>query len=312
MPQPFANRIGIVASALSSDAREATRVARVMGIGGLLFHAVSTSLDLTALSASGQREFRNVVSSQQRTILGLRCDVGPKGFAPDADVERELHGLNRAMETAAGLQSSLVCVDVGPLPRPPVEAAPVKPQVTQDMAGLILLPDGMSGAKPQAGESSARSEPRRPVDEAFESQLDAVLVELGKSADRFGVMLALRSELASLAALERALQRAACPWFGVDLDPVSVLRDEWPLDETFSRLGAHIRHVRARDATAGSGQRTSPAVLGRGSLNWKEFLANLDDAGYSGWLTIDPIDLPDRQLAVASALKMFGATAGSD
>lgn len=307
MNQLFANRIGIVASALSSDAREAVRLARVANIGGLLFHAYSTSLDLTTLSASGQREFRNIISSQQRTIIGLRCDVGPKGLALGADVERELHRLTRAMEVAAGLQSPLVCVDVGPLPRPPMETAPAKPRVTPDMAGFIFLPD----TGPQVVQSSAPSEPRRPEDETFESQLDAVLIELGKAADRFSVMLAMRSELSSLAALERALKRAACPWFGVDLDPVSLLRDEWPLDEAFSRLGSLIRHVRARDATVGSGQRTAPAILGRGSLNWQEFLANLDDAGYSGWLTIDPIDLSDRQLAIASALKTLGETANS-
>jgi sugar phosphate isomerase/epimerase len=73
------------------------------------------------------------------------------------------------------------------------------------------------------------------------------------------------------------------------------------MDEIFSRLGSLVRHVRARDAITAH-RRTMPAVIGQGSVNWDEFFADLDAAGYRGWITIDPIDLQDRIPAAEAGL----------
>jgi sugar phosphate isomerase/epimerase len=114
-------------------------------------------------------------------------------------------------------------------------------------------------------------------------------------------MVAFRSDLSSFAALDRALRRADCPWFGVDLDPVAVLRDAWDVDEVFSRLGGQVRHVLGRDATRGADRRTKPAVVGKGGTDWPKLLSNLDEAGYSGWITVAPIELTDRQSGATQA-----------
>jgi sugar phosphate isomerase/epimerase len=120
------------------------------------------------------------------------------------------------------------------------------------------------------------------------------MAELGSLADRFSVTIAMRSELGSFAALERTLLAADCPWFGVDLDPVAMLRDEWDMDEVFSRLGSLVRHVRGRDALLGDQRRTMPATVGQGAVDWRKLLSNLEESDYSGWITIDSIELPDR------------------
>jgi sugar phosphate isomerase/epimerase len=99
------------------------------------------------------------------------------------------------------------------------------------------------------------------------------------------------------------LRRADCPWFGVDFDPVAILRDEWDADEVFSAVGPLIRHVRGRDAVAGAEHRTRPAIIGQGDTDWPGLLARLDEAGYHGWITIDPIDLPDRTAAAQAGRK---------
>ena len=288
--------LSIHAAALSTDAREASRAARGLGFSGILFDAITSALDLTQLSQTGRREFRQVMSAGNLALVGLAFDAGPKGFGPGAHVERIIAQLDAVMETAAGLASPLVCVDVGPLPPAPPEQQAPAPKVTEELAGLILLPAQTVQPPPPAIALSA-------ADRALADQLDGILAELGSRADRYNVTLAIRSELAGFAALHAILDRARCPWLSIDLDPVAILRDPWPLDEVFSRVGSLIRHVRARDAIVGADRRTRPAQVGKGSTDWPELLEALDGAGYHGWLTVDPLELPDRIEAAASALK---------
>ena len=291
-------QLGVVASALSPDSREAPRAARLAGFEGLQFEATSSALDLTTLSSSGRREFRRLLSSQDQQLVGLREDVGVKGFGPGADVDRQISRLDRVMEAAAGLAAGLVCVDLGPLPNV-AETAPPKPAVTPAQAGLILLPQTVAPPPPPA--------PAPPPDPSFVSQVNAALAELGRRADRYGVVLAFRTELASFASLQKVLRDANCPWFGVDLDPVAVLRDAWDLDAVFSSLGPLVRHVRGRDAVAGADRRTRPAAVGAGSVDWQALVANLDEAAYRGWITVDPVDLTDRAAAALAGLKQLRA-----
>jgi sugar phosphate isomerase/epimerase len=291
-------KLSVVAAALSPDPRLAPTRARELGFSGLLFDAWSSALNIPDLSASGRREFRHVLSAQDRQLVGLRWDAGAKGLSVGADVDQVISRLDRVMEAAAGLMAPLVCADVGPLPEPPPQARP-RPKVTPEQAGLIILPTAADVAK--AGESETRAADHRPPDPTFISQVDGALAELGRRADRYGVTVAFRSELSSFAALERALRVARCPWFGVDLDPVSVLRDDWDLDEVFSRLGDQVRHVRGRDAVSGADRRTKPAVVGQGNVNWGQLLSNLEGAGYAGWITVEPTELPDRVAAAATA-----------
>lgn len=289
-------RYSVIASALGGEPRHVAREAREAGFQGVLFEAISAAIDLTVLSGSGRREFRKVLSAQEEQVVGLRADLGPAGFGPGADIDRAIAQLDKAMETAAGLGSPLVCVDLGPLPSPP-SVAGERPAITPLQAGLILLPENAAKTAKPPGPA----EP--PPDPAYVDMVNSALIELGHHADRYSVILALRSELASLASLDEALRRAACPWFGVDFDPVALLRDEWEPDEFFSRLGPLVRHVRARDAVGGAGRRTKAAIVGQGSVPWESLLSSLDSAGYQGWITIDPVDVPDRGRAAIAGLK---------
>jgi sugar phosphate isomerase/epimerase len=268
-----------------------------MGFAGLVFDARSRELDLTQLTQSGRREFLRVLSSNDLQLAGLAVDLGAKGLAAGADVDRCIAHLDRVMEAAAGLQAPLLCVDLGPLPEPPRSPKP-RPKITPEQAGLIIIPG--------ASEAPVSRDPCPeipPADPSWVGQVEAALVEIGARADRYSVTLAFSSTLSSFAALHTALVRARCPWFGVDLDPVGILRDEMERDGVFSLLGPLLRHIRGRDASVGADRRTKPAVVGHGSTDWSEFLAVLDEAGYAGWLTVDPIDLPDRPAAASAALK---------
>jgi sugar phosphate isomerase/epimerase len=288
-------KLGIVAGALSGDVREVARLARGVGVEGLLFDAYSAGMSFPDLSASGRREFRHLVSSQDRQLVGLRVDVGPKGLSPQADIDRVVSRMDQAMQAARDVMAPLVCVDLGPLP-----AAPGRPKakrrVTPEEAGLIIIPTLAAAPAPEVA-------PIPPaIDPNFVASVDAAMLEMGRLADRYNCTVAFRSDLSPVSALSRAVKAAGCPWFGIDFDPVAVLTDEWSADEVFADLGELIRHVRARDAIKGSGQRTQPTVIGQGSVDWAQTLALLDDAGYHGWVTIDPTGVADRAGAVAAGV----------
>lgn len=293
------NRIAVVFPAVDDDLRRAADAGRSAGFDGLLLPAWSASFSPCELTASGRRDVRRILASANQALVGLSMALEGRGLAPGADVDQALDRAERAMESAAGLGSPLLCLDVGPLPAPPPAPRPARPAITPAQAGRIIIP-GFADAPPPVAPTAP---PPAPADPAFVAQVDAALAELGRRADRYSVTIAMRSGLAGFAAVERAMRAADCPWFGVDLDPAAVLSDDWPLDEVFSRLGPLIRHVRCRDAVTGADKRTRPAVVGRGDVDWRTVLACLDEAAYRGWLTVDPLELPDRAAAAAAALR---------
>lgn len=290
-------KLAVTALALSDDVRQTPRIARTLGFSGIQFDAFGRELDIPSLSLSGRRDFRKILSAQDQQLAGLRMDGGPKGLGIGADVDQLLSRVDRAMEAAAGLGSPLLCLEVGLLPEPQRVAMSRAP-ISKADAGIILIPEpAPAPVQP----------PTPPPDPALVSQVDDALREIGRRADRYNVMVALRSDLSSFAALDRAIRAADCPWIGLDFDPSLALRDDWALDQIFSRLGSWIRHVRARDAIAGSDRRTRPTVVGQGSVDWSAVLGNLDSADYRGWITVDSTDLGNRSAAAVEARKFLEA-----
>ena len=98
------NRFGVVASCLSEDPRHAARLARELGLGGLLFDSFSSSVSIPELSTTGTKEFRHVLAAQAQELIGLRADVGPKGMGPGADIDRLLWRLDAAMRVTPPLR----------------------------------------------------------------------------------------------------------------------------------------------------------------------------------------------------------------
>jgi sugar phosphate isomerase/epimerase len=289
--------VSVIASALHGEPGEAPRRARLGGFAGLVFDAYSPGLSLPGLSGSGRREFRHLLASESQRLVAIRFDIGNHGFGPGADIDRILAEADRVFDAAAALAAGCVCIDLGPLPVPPLTDPP-RPPVTPEQAGLIILPTFSAAPAP-----APAPRPVPPPDPAFLAQVNAAAAELCARADRYRVTLALSASLSSFASLGQVLRDARCPWFGVDLDPVAILRDDWDLDDVFSMVGPHLRHVTARDALSGAERRTRPTIIGHGNVPWEKLLAALDGAGYTGSITIDPTDLPDRPTAAVAGRK---------
>jgi sugar phosphate isomerase/epimerase len=271
----------------AADLRSQAATARKLGLQGVLVPARIGSIDLADLSATGGREFRHAIASADLKLVGIERNLGPAGLSPNADVDREIAALDAAMRATADLGAAMVCCDLGPLPPPPVDPAPIKPKVTQEQAGLILIPD-FAGEKKNAPLQTDRP-PHLQRDPDFESTIRSALTDLGRRADRYGVTVVFRSSLASLASLHAAIASAACPWFGIDLDPLALLADEQDRDAILSRIASVIRHARARDGVRGAGNRVQPTEIGKGQVDFTRLRADLDAAGYDGFVSLDGI-----------------------
>src|SRR5688572_900174 len=98
---PF--KFATIPAALSPDVRNAATIARELGFDGLLLDAYSNSLNVPDLSATGRRELRHVLATQNQQLAGLRASVGPKGLGRGADPDRLLAQIDRAIEGAKSL-----------------------------------------------------------------------------------------------------------------------------------------------------------------------------------------------------------------
>ena len=299
MSKILIDHLAVHASALNLPIKQLPADARSLGFHGLLIDAVSPALDVTTLSATGRREFRHLIGGPKLTLVGLRVDLGVKGFGPGADIDRMLERLDAILETAVALGATMTCIDLGPLPTP-AEIPKSKPAINAADVGLLLLPPSTVDPIPPVPASP-------PPDPAFVQQVKLAMVALGARAERYKALVAFSSSLAGFSAVDAALSAADCPWFGIDLDPVAIARDRWAADEIFSRLGNQIRHVRGRDAVVGSEGRSKATVIARGDVKWRELLDSLQSADYSGWITVDPAELPDPRSAAIAGLKQLQA-----
>lgn len=275
-------RLAVLAHALSTDLRSVPDRARAAGFDGLVIDPLAFPAVLDP-SRTAQREIVHLLARAGQPLVGIDVRMGNDGLAKDLD--REVDRVQRAIDVARGLGGTTVLCDLGPLPPAPDESA-TKPAIAPAALGKLILPD-----PPAAPRAVVQSPPRDP---AFEASVNAGLQAIADRANRAGCIIAFRASLGSFSSLAAALSRVDCPFFGIDLDPLSMLADAWTLDELFSRLGGSIRHVRGRDGLRGTTGRVVASELGTGHVVWTEVITALRDSDYRGAITLDPSELSIR------------------
>ncbi len=288
------------APAFGHDLRAIAPRVRQAGFHGVQLDAGSRMLNLTELSSSGRRDVRRLLASVDLQLTSIRVDFAGAGLGPAADTDRALDRVDLILNAAAELACPVVCIDLGRLP-PVQRVARPRPKVTAADAGLLILPEPTTPVEPEPEPVATK------IDPALVSHWQQVMAQLGEIADRYGAMLAMGSTLSSYASLASLIKQVNCPWFGIDFDPSLLLRDEWSLGELFDDAGPLMRHVRARDAVKGDDRRTKPAIVGRGDVAWRDVLQTLDDADYTGTITLEPAELNDPHAGAIAGLKQLTA-----
>lgn len=129
------------------------------------------------------------------------------------------------------------------------------------------------------------------------------LAALGQHGDRTGSTLALETGLESGATLRQFLDRIDTGGLGVNFDPANLLMHGFDPHASARSLQGKIVHAHAKDARASSASRAAQEVpVGRGDIDWMEFLSLLEEVEYRGWLVIEQETGENRLADIAASV----------
>lgn len=138
------------------------------------------------------------------------------------------------------------------------------------------------------------------------SELTRVLERLAAAGERYGVRIALEASEAEPAELRALLAGLSPGGIGVDFSPADLILHRHAPVAFLEALGDRVVHVRANDAIGGLGGSVgAPTTLGRGSADFADLIARLEQYGYRDWVTIDPRDAADPCTAVDDATALL-------
>ncbi len=133
--------------------------------------------------------------------------------------------------------------------------------------------------------------------------LEEVLAEIGRRAERHGVVFAVETGTESGKTLHGLLETVDLPTVRCNLDPANLLVRGYDPVEAVLELAEMIVHTHARDAlheAAGDIGREVP--LGQGDLDWDSYMHALAEIEYHGWFTVERHYAAEPQAEVAQAV----------
>ena len=114
------------------------------------------------------------------------------------------------------------------------------------------------------------------------------LTDIGRYGQRIGATLAAETGTETGAELLRLIQALPDASLGIDLNPANLIVNNQSPREAVQALGPHILHVHANDGTRDLAQgRAVEVPLGRGSAEFPELLATLEEHQYHGYITVE-------------------------
>lgn len=142
-----------------------------------------------------------------------------------------------------------------------------------------------------------------PEDAGRALQTDS-LEEIGRYAAQVGAVFAITPGAEPPARLRAFLEGLGGAGLAVNYDPAAVILAGFDPIEGVRASGPWIGHTDARDAVArASSDPTGEVSLGRGSLDWAEYLGALEEFDYHGWFMIQPIQGDDPVGYAARSVK---------
>jgi sugar phosphate isomerase/epimerase len=275
--------IGIISDCLKLPFKEAIRACARLGASGVQLYAVSGEMAPENLTPALTAEKRDILDSNGLKLSALCGDMGGHGFAAREDNPRRVERSKRILDLALELGCNVVTTHIGVVPEDPADGAHKTMQsacaeIAEYAASLSAYFAVETGPEPAA-------------------RLRAFLEGIGTKG------MAANFDPANLAMV-------------IGEDIVGAVRE----------LKGFIVHTHAKDGIML--KKTDPRViyghfaeggigdmrieeyftetpLGRGSVDFKAYLAALWDIGYRGYLTIERETGADPQADIGDAVKFL-------
>lgn len=271
-------KLAVRLESLQLPPRRGIQEASRIGAAGVQVDAAG---DLTPaqFSATGRREFRNLLRSFDLDLAALGCPLR-RGLDVAENLQPRLEHVRQVMSLAYELGTRTVVVEL-----PAIPAEPKEPDAGPAFSagGLIL------GSAPMA------ADPAKLLRES--------LLDLGAHGNRVGVTLALEIGVDPAETVAAYLARFDSGALGVAYDPANMLMNGHDPIKSIAPLHARITHVLARDARRSGASRLSAEVpLGAGDIDWMTLVAVLDTVGYRGPMVVRREGGNDRLIDVTNGL----------
>lgn len=131
-----------------------------------------------------------------------------------------------------------------------------------------------------------------------------VLTDLGRHGQRIGALLAAETGAEDAESLLRLINALPPGSIAVNLNPGNLIVNNFSASEAAAKLGGHILHVHAKDGVRDLAQgRGLETPLGRGSVDFLEIMALLEEHEYRGFFTIEREHATDPILEIGQAVK---------
>lgn len=255
--------IGVIIDSFRTDPYTAVQKAAGLGVQGIQVYSTNGIMAPENLSAKQRNEFLNHVKNNGLIISALCGDLGSGGFTVKENNASKIEKSKRIIDLAKDLETDIVTTHIGVVPE---------------------------------DENSER----------FKIMQDACF-ELSAYADSLNAHFAVETGPETSLTLKKFLDSLNSVGVGVNLDPanlVMVTGDD-PA-KAVHNLKKYIVHTHAKDGVQNYyvdpniiyGMISKPedvetqdcfceVPLGKGSVNWSEYLKALRDIGYNGFLTIE-------------------------
>jgi sugar phosphate isomerase/epimerase len=140
------------------------------------------------------------------------------------------------------------------------------------------------------------------------STMRTALADIGREGQRVGALLAAETGTESGADLLKLIESLPPGSLGVDFNPANLIMHGHDARAAAKVLGAHVLHLHATDATRDvAAGRGIEVPLGRGSAEFPEILAALEEHQYRGYLTIRRQGSADPLEEIGAAVKYLRA-----
>lgn len=252
--------IGVIIDSFRTDITTAVKKAASVGAQGIQVYATRGEMSPENMTAAKIAEFKKLVADNGLVISALCGDLGG-GFGNKDENPERVEKSKRIIDLAKELGTDVVTTHIGVVPADPAH-------------------------------------------ERYTIMQEACF-ELARYADSLEAHFAVETGPETSLELKNFLDGLNSTGVGVNLDPANLVMvtGDNPAKAVYN-LQKYIVHTHAKDGVQNfykdpeivygikkdplvTGESFTEVPLGEGSVNWKDYLAALEDIGYKGFLTIE-------------------------